>query len=302
MTATAEGWQPGPIAGFRRWERPGHVLVVADAWVDSVAKLGLAESGGLQRTLSGAPGTCTKEPHPAPSGRGPTAVVELPGSDSQLHLRPVRHGGWFGGILGGALVGLDRPLDELRVTAALRARGAPVPSPVLVVAERTGPLWSAAVGTVFEPGTVDGLAFLSSAPAPDAVLEAAAAAGRAINCFHQHGGSHPDLHLGNLLVRVGADGETEVVVVDLDRAALVELPDGPAGATLDPSQRMRELMRLKRSLVKRGFAATVGTRGEARFFAAYTDGDRTLRRKLLAHSGRERLRIALHATFYSTPS
>jgi hypothetical protein len=61
---------------------------------------------------------------------------------------------------------------------------------------------------------------------------------------------------------------------------------------------MRELMRLYRSLVKRGLLEQVGPRGCARFFAAYVDRDRALRRALLAHLPRERRRVALHALGY----
>lgn len=310
MTVTSGGWQPGPIPGFQRWTEPGRVLVVADPWVEAVSRSGLAENGKLWRVFSQEKSQQESQQQSGgtsgglstldgPPGRGPTVVVSLPGSDSQLHLRPVRHGGWLGGILRGALFGLRRPLDELRVTASLAKRGAPVPRPALVIAERSGPFWNATVGTVFEPDTLDGISFLSATPEPASVLRAAAAAGRAIRCFHEHGGSHADLHIGNLLVRIGPNRENpncenEVVVVDLDRAQ--------HGEPVRPSQRMRELMRLQRSLIKRGFVETVGARGYARFFAEYTGGDRQLRDELLSHLSRERLRIALHKVFYAARS
>ncbi len=309
MKLNSGGWKREPIRGFQRWTERGRVMVVADRWVEAVSNLGLAEHGSLRLALaakasgketekalgeeSGPRSRDTKEGSrtlDGPPGRGPTAVVPLPGSDSRLHLRRVRHGGWFGGLLGYALLGLRRPLDELRVTASLAERGAPVPSPALVMAERSGLFWNATVGTIFEPDTVDGIAFLSGDPNPDAVLRAAAAAGRAIACFHERGGSHADLHVGNLLIRTGPGGESEVVVVDLDRAQHIE----PVNA----SRRMRELMRLRRSLIKRRLTKTVGARAIARFFAAYTGGDRRLRGELLVHLGRERLRIALHCVLY----
>jgi 3-deoxy-D-manno-octulosonic acid kinase len=325
MTVISGGWTPGPIRGFQRWSEAGRVAVVADRWVEAVSNMGLAEDGSLWRALnSKAPGAEPLEESPnafepergseigresrkdlrdktreglrapdEPHGRGPTIVVPIPGSDSRLHLRPVRHGGWFGGVLGNAMLGLRRPIDELRVTASLAERGAPVPSPALVIAERSGPFWNATVGTVFEPDTVDGIAFLSGSPDRGAVIRAAAAAGRAVSCFHRQGGSHADLHIGNLLIRIKPDGETEVVVIDLDRARDLE--------PVDSSQRMRELMRLQRSLIKRRFVQTVGARGLARFLAEYTGGDRRLRRELLSHLGRERLRIALHAVLYPAP-
>ncbi len=290
MARTAGGWQPDPIAGFQRWEEAGRVLIVADRWVDAVSKLRLFEPGNLQRALSGAMSTEIPKDLRAfdrASGRGPTVVLPLAGSDSYLHLRPVRHGGWFGSLLGARLLGLSRPLDELRVTASLAARGAPVPGPALVIAERSGAFWNAAVGTVFERDAMDGVAFLSAAPGRKTLLAAAGAAGRAIRRFHEHGGSHPDLHLGNLLVRVDSNGGSEVIVVDLDRAKQTD--------AVTPSQRMRELMRLERSVIKRGLSQIVDARCHARFLAEYTRGQRGLRRQLLSYVGREKLRIAFHS-------
>jgi len=106
-------WEAAPIDGFERIRAPGRVLIVASPWIRAASELGLVEAGGLERALAGTPG---------PPGRGRTAIVALPGTRSQLHLRPVRHGGWFGGVLRGALFGIDRPLAELRVSAALAAR------------------------------------------------------------------------------------------------------------------------------------------------------------------------------------
>jgi hypothetical protein len=62
---------------------------------------------------------------------------------------------------------------------------------------------------------------------------------------------------------------------------------------------MAEVMRLYRSLRKRGLHQVVGLRGCVRFFAAYTAGDRVLRRALLTHLTRERARIAVHALGYA---
>ena len=48
------------------------------------------------------------------------------------------------------------------------------------------------------------------------------------------------------------------------------------------------------SLVKRGFAERVGLRGCARFLHAYCEGDRALRRALLAALPREWRRMTRH--------
>ena len=57
-------------------------------------------------------------------------------------------------------------------------------------------------------------------------------------------------------------------------------------------------MRLYRSLLKRGFAPQLGAAGCRSFLDAYCNGDRTLRRALLAHLPRERARLRLHALAY----
>ncbi len=257
------------------------MLLVSEPFENGALQLPLLEDGGLERLLQTGAGA---------RGRGRTAIVPLPGRPERLHLRAVRHGGLLGGLCRDLLFGLRRPVAELRVNARLAVAGAPVPRPVLVAARRrVGPIWSAAVATIHEEHSVNGAAFLAARPEPERLLRAAAAAGAAVRRFHDSGGWHPDLHVKNLLIRE-LDGETTARVVDLDRARVV-----PA---VLPRRRMRELMRLYRSLVKRGLDAQVGNRGCARFFAAYTVGDRALRRALLRHLNLERARIALHRLAY----
>jgi Ser/Thr protein kinase RdoA (MazF antagonist) len=146
------------------------------------------------------------------------------------------------------------------------------------------------VGTVHEEDTRDGIAFLTGRPGRPRILRAAAAAGEAVRRFHGAGGCHADLHVGNLLLREGRTG-TSALLIDLDRARVL--------AEVGARERMAELMRLYRSLVKRGMQELVSSRACARFLAAYTAGDRALRRELLRHLPRERLRLALHALRYS---
>jgi len=266
--------------GFRRFTSPGHYLLVTERFESSVTGLRLLESGGLQRVLANPTG---------PRGRSSTAVVPLPGSNIRLHLRPFRHGGWLGGLRGHTLTGLRRPIAELRTTAALAAAGAPVPTPALIAAQRVGPLWSVTLGTLFEEDAIDAAAWLASGPSRRRLLRAAAAAGSAIRRFHDAGGRHRDLHIGNLLVRERGD-ETEVIVIDLDRARVAK--------SVRPARRMRELMRLHRSIVKRHRAEAIGVRGYSQFLESYTRGDRQLRVRLLSHLTRERVRTALHVAGY----
>jgi tRNA A-37 threonylcarbamoyl transferase component Bud32 len=266
---------------LRTLRAPSLRLCVTEVWEKPALELGLLEPGGLERAL---------ESGEARQGRARSAVLQLPGCDRRLHLRPLRHGGWLGGLLGGRLIGLRRPLEELRVNARLYAAGAPVPEPALVAGRRRrGPVWSAAVGTVYEEESVDGAAFLGGEPGAARMLRAAAAAGAAVRAFHAAGGRHPDLHVKNLLLREGR-GEPRALVIDLDRVRV--------GTPPEPRRRMRELMRLYRSLLKRDLLERVGRRGCARFLSAYTARDRELRRALLAQLPREQRRVARHRLIY----
>ena len=271
-----------PAPALRRLRARNLRLVVDPAFQEDAQRLGLLEPGGAERLFA-------RHAHGA-EGRAPTALVPLPSGNGRLVLRRLRHGGLLAPLLRSVFLGLGRPLREVEVTAALRRAGAPVPRPALAVGwRRAGPLWSAAVGTVYEEGTRDALAFLQARPGPERVLRACRAAGRAVREFHDAGGRHGDLHVKNLLVRErGRD--VAVLVIDLDKARFTP--------GLTPEERMAQVMRLFRSLLKRGVLGDVGPRGCARFLGAYCKDDRALRRAMWRQLDRELRVVALHAWRY----
>ena len=267
--------------GFERYRQGARCLIVDAGFADAVRRLGLLERGVLEDLIrNGSVG----------GGRVPNAVVPLPGRPERLHLRAFHHGGLLGQLRGDRLLGLGRPLSELRVSARLRAAGAPVARPLLVAGRRcAGPLWRAVVGTLHEEAAIDGGAFLAAPPDALRLLRAARATGAAVRRLHEAGGRHADLHVGNILLREHGGG-TEALLIDFDRARIGDRPG--------PRARMAEIMRLYRSLLKRGLLETLGAAGCRAFLAGYTGGDRTLRRALLRHLPRERRRIAIHRLGY----
>src|SRR5262245_8993368 len=261
--------------------RCGGCVVLTDASLADEAKhLGLLEPGGLARLLARA--------EPGPRGRARTGCVALADS-RRLLFRPARHGGLLAGAWGDRWITIARPFAELRIAARLLAAGAPVVRPALVAGERRLGFWRTAVATWYEPRTLDAGAFLAGAPGAARVVRAAAAAGAALRRFHDAGGRHRDLHARNLLLREDASGAA-ALLVDLDRVR--------RGAPPPASARFAEMMRLYRSLAKRGLVEAVGARGCAAFLRAYTGADRSLRGALLRHLPRERLRLALHGIGY----
>jgi 3-deoxy-D-manno-octulosonic acid kinase len=272
------GAPPGATA-FRTIATAAGTLVVDAAFEAAARALGLPAREAVAALLAAAP---------AEHGRSRTASVPLPGRAERLHLRPVRHGGWLAPVWRDRVAGLARPVAELHVTEALRARGAPVPRAVLVAGFRAPPLWQAVVGTLQIEGARDGVAWLAARPPEAALLATAEAAGRAVRRFHDAGGRHADLHVKNLLVR---DGDApRVFVIDLDK--------GRAGEPPSARRRMRELMRLRRSLVKRGLLEQAGEAARRAFFSGYVAGDERLARALLACYARERRSGDLHARLY----
>ncbi|MDX1649818.1 MAG: lipopolysaccharide kinase InaA family protein [Myxococcota bacterium] len=269
-----------PAPGFERLDEGAVTLVIERSRRDAARALGLLRPGGLDALL---------DRHRGAEGRTHTGMLEVPGRDERWVARRLVHGGMLGPWLGERFLGLGRPLQELQVTRTLRAAGAPVPEPVGMVSERAGLFRRLAVLTVREEHTVDALEFLRAGPDRARVLRAAAAAGRAVRRFHDAGGRHADLHVKNLLVRE-QDGKAQVCVIDLDKAR--HTPG------LTPDERMSQVMRLFRSLLKRGVLRTVGRRGCARFLGVYCGDDRPLRRAMMRRVDRELRMVAIHALRY----
>lgn len=222
-------------------------------------------------------------------GRGECGILRLTQAGPRLHLRVLRHGGLLANVLGIRFGGLSRPLSELSVNWRLRVAGAPVPDPAFVLGRRQGWFWEAVVATVLEEHTLDGENYLRAHADAENIVRAIVATGCAVRRLHDAGCRHADLHIRNLLVRQD-ETSTEIVIVDLDRARIVE--------TMTPRRRMHELMRLQRSLVKRGLEKRLPSSAAETFFDAYTTDDTGLRRRMLRFLRQERLRIAAHALFY----
>ncbi len=259
----------------------GWLAAVHPAW-----HAALGEAGWLQCAPLDA--GCAAEPFESGVGGGRGGVLRVRLAPAAIVVRPVRRGGWLGPVLGTRLLAPTRPLAEARATETLRRRGAPVPLLVLALAWRRGRLgWEAVVATREEPGARNGRVWLETHGRSAARRRAAEAAGRAIRRFHDAGGRHRDLHLGNLLVADGAEGPS-VRVIDLDGARVGALPSA--------RRRMRELMRLYRSLLKADIPDR--RRLAAAALHGYCAGERELRGALLRWRGVEALRVAVHRLAY----
>lgn len=244
------------MSRFRLVETTDTLLQVAEEHWREVAPLALAEPGGLERWC--ATGT------PVPGGRARGWRIPL-GAGIDVHLREMAHGGVLRRLTGRRFLRPDRAIAGLEGAAELRARGVAVPAPVLLHARRRGPFWRLALAHEFVAGAESGDRLLSGDREPRGLVRAARAAGACVRRFHDAGGSHPDLHLGNLLV---GDG---------DRVTVVDLEGVRVGAPPAIAQRRRELARLLRSLSKQAVAPALRRRLVAAFLAGYLGRDEAFR-------------------------
>lgn len=250
---------PPPPPGFARRETGGAGLYAAPSELDALVAAGLDRGEGWPR--AGGPGGGT--------GRGPVAVVET--GAGTLFLKRMRRGGLLARFRGERFRGHHRLLANLVVPSAAIARGVPTPRVVALRLEPAGATrWRAFLASEHLAGARSLAEILREGPIEDDVL---AAAMEAVRRSHDAGLVHPDLNLGNVIVRRGSSA-IEAYVVDLDRARLGEGP-------LPFGRRVRELRRLERSYAK-GFSETapMGDDGFVAGFRAYAGGDAAMSRRL----------------------
>ena len=252
MNLDRQSAAPSPLREFRT---PETAWIVAERYEAPGRASGLPALGSVENWL----GVESNPPTPG-AGRAPTRVESLAGSAERVHVRRSLHGGWLAPLWHGYRGGIRRLRREMELTAQLRGAGAPVPQPAFVVAARKGLLWRAAFCTIHIEGATDAIQFLESSPEQKSIQQAAAAVGHAIAHVHRLGLLHPDLHLGNLLLR-HEGGEFSAWIIDLDGARLAR--------RLSKKQRLRQLKRIERSLVKRSFIQNIGSPERQAFFEAY---------------------------------
>jgi 3-deoxy-D-manno-octulosonic acid kinase len=219
-------------------------------------------------------------------GRGENYLLRSEQWPERVRLRPLRHGGLLGRWGAGRYFSSRRSEEEFDVWRVLEARGAPIPRAVLAASRRHGVFWAPSFGAVNREHARDALDWLrQERRSPAAIRTAAIALARSIRRFHDAGAIHGDLHLANVLIEE-SDSGPRCWLVDLGRTTL---EDGPS-----PSHRMRDLMRLWRSIEKTHRTECLDPRIAACFLSSYCDGNRVLRRSLLSFAGREERRLRRH--------
>lgn len=259
----------GPPAGFAVL-RAGTVQV----WVRQGYAFLFDRAGDLRADRP----VCTGKAGPAHRGRAEMKRVSLgPAGPPCGLVRHYRRGGLLEHLFRDWYAGRGRFCREVTVTERARAEGLPTVEVLALRTERVLPgVYRADLMTREIDRATDLAAFLGTALKQDrrqAVLDMQDAVPRVagvVRGMHDAGLFHADLNLKNLLLR-GDPPARECFVIDLDKARFLPAP-------LDRGRRLRNLLRLYRSVEKLGFAggAGVSLREIVRFARCYARGDREL--------------------------
>ena len=267
---------PEPPPGFLVRAEVGGALYVAAAAESEVRARALTSWEAWRRALSSGS---------ASSGRGVTAIVDGP-SGTRWRLKTMRRGGWLARLWRDRYLSARRLVATLAASVEAQARGVPTAAPLALIVEG-GP--SGLVRGAMAFAEIENAEDLARRVVRKAALRAdLESAIGAVRAMHDRGVSHPDLNLGNVLLRPTAGGAPQAWVIDFDRAAFTE---GPLSFGL----RQAALRRLERSTAKlTGSTGPLGPGSEDLWYRLYAGDDAELLRRLAAGRAAGRFALAMH--------
>ncbi|PYQ13753.1 MAG: hypothetical protein DMH00_03500 [Acidobacteria bacterium] len=204
-----------------------------------------------------------------PGGRGPVHLLNPKGAGPAV-LRPYRHGGMLGPLLGNRFLGAQRFLSEIRVSEVIRLAGVATPEILaLYIRGASRPIFRGWILTRHVPGSINLRQWVSGGlPGGDERGKVLRLTAQAVRSLHAVGCTHRDLNLSNLLL-----APDRVFVLDLDGARL--------RSALTPRERCANLLRLYRSLAKEtGVVEPLSLRDRRAFLKVYACGNSELFRDL----------------------
>ena len=279
---------------MRSWPAPppGFVLAPADAralYVDAALAADPAA-----RSLATWDGWRAAVAAPAEgSGRGGTAIVGG-ARGARWRLKLMRRGGLLAPLWRERYPSPGRLVSTLGASVEARERGIPTPRPIaLLVESGVAGLTRGALAVEEIPATED-LARLAQRGAVDE--DDLAAAMSVVRAMHDRGMIHPDLNLGNILLRGAGSGRPEAFVIDLDG---VRFTDGPVGF----GARQAAVRRMERSCAKlTGDAGPLGPGSRDLWYRLYASGDVAMAVRLEKGRVAGRLSLAVHRAGWRRPS
>lgn len=266
------GWQEG---SRQRSSPPEDFLEIRKAGVAAWVRKGfsfLLDDQGMWRT-----DPALREPRGASAyaGRGEILRFPLePMAGSCAVLRHYERGGLVRNLLRDFYFGRSRFFHEVKVSEWARDHGVPTAQVLAVRSERTALCFHRGDLITQEiEGSEDLDRYLNSVrknerPGTSRRKEVIRSVALLLQTMHRAGLYHADLNLKNVVVQV-TEGSVRSYVIDLDRARVMQ--------PLSSAHRIRNLVRLHRSLDKQGYlGGVVGTRDLVEFVRTYCGEDRDL--------------------------
>ena len=263
---------------FSLIDKGKNLLLLKDEYKDLLLRLGIDDVEAFVR----------RNQEDARSLQGRTAHPSIPLKEGErIVVRRYSHGGFFRLLTKDLFVSGHRSFRELALTEEVRSCGIPTVQPVGAIHQPVFLLVYRAWLLSFEvPQAINLVDYLrktdpSSGKGVSYKRRLLRSAGLLIRQFHDAGFFHRDLQLKNILV--AAD---QVLLIDFDRSY--------RATRLSMRERMRNLLRLNRSVEKwrrRGLPITRTDRW--RFFLTYAGNDRAIRQAM-----RRSLRFHSVGTFF----
>ena len=272
---SAGSW-PEPPAGFVLRREGSGALYVAARLEAAVYARGLDSWDVWLRALAGGS---------TASGRGATSVVAGT-PDARWRLKVMRRGGRLAGLWRDRYRSARRLVATLSASAEAQARNVPTAQPVALIVE-AGPMGFARGAMAFTE--IEGVEDLARRVVHRAATPADLVATiGAVRAMHDRGVAHPDLNLGNVLVRPRPGSSPEVFLIDFDRAIF---EPGP----LPFASRQAALRRLERSCAKlTGTPGPWGPGSEDFWYETYAGDDCDLARRFARGRPWGRWTLAVH--------
>jgi hypothetical protein len=265
---------PEPPPGFTRRVDGKRAVYVGGTDETPFVGYKLDDPAEWERRLAAAPAT---------RGRGATAILET--SRSAWRLKRMRRGGATARIWNDRYPRAKRLVKILATGAEALRNGLPTARPVgLLMESGPGPLvrgWMAFEEIANAESVAERLL------AGKLTRDDLAAALGTVRAFHDEGFIHPDLNLGNVLLRP-TGSRIEAFVIDLDRTTATNQP-------ADTSTRIDALRRLERSCEKlTGSPAPLGPGSDDLWYSLYAGSDADLARRLTRSRAAGRALLAWH--------
>lgn len=200
-------------------------------------------------------------------GRGRAVLIDT-GKETSIFFKKMVHGGVFGSILGDGFTA-KRIIGNLKHASSLRNRKIGSPDVIVVILrKKLSFLFEGHIGVEWMEDAESLVQVVKKKKREEKTVLLPAVATYLRN-FHENGFQHSDLNGGNILVRIPAGKEPEILFIDLDTMR--------CSRKVSRMKKMKNLFRLFRSLRKSAGRGNFSDSDEESFIQHYCgDDDRML--------------------------